>query len=366
MLLRITMLAFLTLALSGQTLRAAGPVSATPGTVSVNAGGSSTITIRWRVGVASRLPGLVTVSSPRGELQVDGVTVPGGGGALSRTIRLRGAGTQFVTFTERVTVDRTTARRLGTGAIGRYLRVFSDMQGPATGVVALRAGPGGGLALRNFDLQFDDLSRFRVVETDAALTARLRLNSAGSGILQGSWEVSGPTSTQGEGWRPIGRVRQLLAGPRSTVVESPDLPTGRPGIYRVRFVPDPRQGRDVATGVPVLQYSVTGARSDTPALNLLEPRAGSGLSAATTFRWAAVPGARAYRVEFFAESGTTQRLAAVDTADTGTGLRPPTLARLAGADPLLWRVTAMGPDGRALAVSPARRLGGGRAARRVQ
>lgn len=366
MLLRITMLALLTLALSGEALRAAGPVSATPGTVSVNAGGASTITVRWRVGVESRLPGMVTVTSPQGELQVDGVPVAGGGGVLSRTIRHSGGGTQFVTFTERLSVDRTTARRLGAGANGSYLRVFSDMLGPATGVVALRASSGGGLALRNFDLQFDDQSRFRVVETGAALTARLRLTSAGSGILQGSWELSGPTGTQGDGWRPIGRVRQLLAGSRSTVIESPDLPTGRPGIYRVRFVPDPRQGRDVTTGVPVLQYSVTGARSDTPSLSLVAPRAGDGLSAATRFRWASVPGARAYRVEFFADSGAMRRLAAVDTSGTGTGLRPPTLARLTGTDPLLWRVTAVGADGRALAVSPARRLGGGRAARPVQ
>jgi hypothetical protein len=362
----LALLALLALGLSGQGVRAAGPVSATPGTVSVNAGGSSTITVRWRVGVTSRLPGLVTVTSPQGELQVDGVPVPGGGGALSRTIRHSGAGTQFVTFTERLSVDRTTARRLGAGADGRYLRVFSDAQGPATGIVALRGSSGGGLALRNFDLRFDDQSRFRVVATDAALTARLRATSAGSGILQGSWEVSGPTGTQGDGWRPIGRVRQFLAGSRSTVFESPALPTGRPGTYRVRFVAEPRQGRDAGTGVPVLQYSVTGARSDTPSLGLVEPRAGAGLNAAIRFRWAAVPGARAYRVEFFADSGMTRRLAAVDTAGTGTGLRPPTLARLAGADPLLWRVIAVGADGRALAVSPARRLGGGRAARPVQ
>ena len=38
------------------------------------------------------------------------------------------------------------------------------------------------------------------------------------------------------------------------------------------------------------------------------------------FRWAAVPGARAYRPEFFADGAAARRLAAVDTTGIGVAL----------------------------------------------
>lgn len=352
---------FFALALPGPMLWAAGPISTSPATISVNPGGVSAVTIRWRVGVTASAPGPVTVTSPVGEVRVDGVTVAQLG-RLSRTVRHSGAGTQFVTFTERLTIDRTSALRIAEGATGTYERTFTDASGAATARVPLRASPGGGLTFRNFDLQFDDATRFRVVAQGAALVARLRVTSAGSGTLQGVWEVAGPTATRGDGWRPIGRVRQVLAGSRMTVFESPALPTREPGIYRVRFVPDGRQGRDVPATLDTLQYTVT-ARRGPAVLDLLSPRAGAPLSPATEFRWASVPGASAYRVEFFAGGGGTPRLAAVDTRQSHASLRPPALVRLSRSDPVLWRVTAYGDDGRPLAVSPIRRLDGGMAAR---
>ena len=184
------------------------------------------------------------------------------------------------------------------------------------------------------------------------------LTTVGRGRFEGTWQVSGPDGAASGAFRPIGRARQMLAGSRSTVFESKELPTNRPGIYRVRLLPSPSAGADTASMFPTLTYYVlpdTGPGG----LALGRPSAGADVTAGTQFSWSAVRGAAVYRLEFLAES----RIAAVDVAApaTRTGLRSFTLRRLQRQGAKSWRVVAFDGDGRVLAASQARRIGGGAA-----
>jgi len=347
---------------------AVSSATSSPATVRINDAGASVVTIRWRVGVSltSGVPTTVTVSSPTGTLSIGGTP----GGMISRTIRHQGTGVVFVTFNERLRVDRTTARRISQAGPVTYSRLFSDtISAPtASASVSLQTGSGGALSFRNFALRFDDDSAFRVLGQNQALTARLELTTNGKGILEGAWEVAGPSATQGSGFRPIRRVRQVLAGSRRTIIESPNLPTDRIGTYRLRFVPKsgiPRGSNEV---IPVITYSVTGSDL-VPELDLISPRSGSDLTLASRFKWRSVPGAASYRLEFLSGGAggvRGDRLAALDVRSARARLRPTTLARLTSDTELYWRVTAYDSAGRQIAISPIRRANGGAASQSAQ
>ena len=340
---------------TGLPAQAAGPVTATPSTVNVNPAGSTVLTIRWRVGVLSSIPASIVVSSAGGTLSTGLAT----GGALSQTVQHPGTGLIFVTFTERLRLDRTSAQLIAQNGGATYDRVFTDINGssgPTT--VALRSTGGGELSFRDFALEFDDDSNFRVVGKDTALTARAQITTAGKGTLDGVWQVAGPSGSDGSAFRPVGRVRQVLAGSRRTVLESPQLPTDRPGIYRVRFLPDTSNTRAAGETYPELSYSVL-AGAGQPALGLIAPDPGSAVSPATQFRWQPVGGAAGYRIEFLAASGagiSDQRLAALDVLEPQATLRSFTLARLSGTQQVFWRVLAFDAAGDLIAASPARAL----------
>lgn len=345
------------LALAGAA-QAAGPVSVSPATVQVNQQGASTVIIRWRVGVDSSVPATIQVTSPTGTLSIGGAT----GGVLSRTVRHPGTGRIFVTFTERFFVDRTTARRLAQGGTATYSRSFTDINGTSrVASVRLNSGSGGQLSFRNVDIRFDDDTGFRTVEPGSALTARLVLTSAGSGIFEGAWEIAGPSGSAGTGFRPIARVRRVLAGARRTVIESPPLPTASPGTYRVRFVPGSGIARGQGETTREIIYTVAGSAT-VPRLELLAPRAGSVLTTASTLSWRPVTGAARYRIEFLQAGGGGVRadvIAAMDIAGTSARPRGITLRRLRGRSEIYWRVTAFDGAGNPIVTSPARRAGGG-------
>ncbi len=338
-----------------QIARAADPVTVSPTSVNVNAAGSTTVTLRWRVGVLSSTPRSITVSSPSATLSTGGTLA----GSLSRTIRHPGTGLIFVTFNERLIVNRTTAARIPAGGAS-VSRFFSDVTGTSRAVtVALRTTSGGGLATRNIDLTFDDDTRYRVVRLNTALSARLNLTTNGRGILDGAWEVSGPSAITGSGFRPVARVRKFISGSRRTILESPDLPTNRPGIYRVRFVPNSGVPRGERETIPTLTYSVQPKAAPHSGLGLVAPSAGTQMTSATEFRWRAIVGAHRYRLEFLrADTGgvRAQRIAAQDTESPSARLKGFTFARLTGQPELYWRVIAYDQNGDVIALSSARRI----------
>lgn len=354
--------------------QAAGPVSVSPTVVRIDGAAESTVTLRWRVGIQSRARQAVTVTSPNAQLSIGGTA----GGALRRTVQHPGGGDViFVTISERLVINRATAARIAQAGSASLSRSFTDFAGtsrPATvrlqpttteqPAVDDRRQPR--LTVRFADLAFDDDSLFRVVQSGGPLAARLQLTTTGRGVLDGAWEVAGPSDIAG-GFRVIGRVRQVLAGSRRVIIESPLLPVDRAGIYRLRFVATGGARNSLNLTVPDLRYTVTIvpenqqslAEPSRSALNLSSPKPGAGVTAATRFSWQAIPGASRYRLEFLSSGSgglLSERIAAVETAGQSARLKTFALDRLRGSKALRWRVAAFDAEGNLLAMSPARSL----------
>ncbi|MGC3940897.1 hypothetical protein ACOTTU_24115 [Roseobacter sp. EG26] len=348
----------LVLTLSG-TLVANAQVSVSPQVSGVNVDGTSIVTLRWRVGVTSATQGKVQVQSSAGVLGMGGVA----GGNLSTSVLHPGpaVGTVFVTLVERLRVSRTTAKRISQSGTTTYTRSFSGGSGPAVSARAtLRATTGGELTFRNIELRFEDASRFQVIDSGQDLTAQLALTTSGRGVLRGSWEVAGPVSRRGAGFRPIGRLQQFIAGPRSSTFVSPPLPSNAPGVYSVRFVPDQAPQRDVLEPAIVLRYTVVSKRNAVEnSIGLFAPKPGESLTRTTQFRWQTIQGTRTYRLEFFDfKTGRTPPapVAAILSEDNHVQLRDFTFERITSSGELYWRVVSLDSEGKELTSSSVREL----------
>lgn len=350
MLRLITLSALLFNLLVALPVQAVDAVSVSPAGANVSANGASVVTLRWTVVVSSNSAQTITITSAPGTLSA-GIPplVSTTGSTLRRTFNHPGGGPVSVTITERLRVDRTSARYIAASSGGVYSRTFEDTVGsPASAVVELEAGPYGGVALQNYSLLFDDRSQYRIVERGESLAAILTVTSNGRGTFNGLWEISGPDTN---GFRTIGRARVTLGGPSATTFESPALPTNRPGQYRVRFVVG-GSGGDSSQEISYVVAPKTGES----AISLLRPTPGGNFTGATRFEWSTIAGASRYRVEFLAP-GSLRLLAAVDVRGTTAQLRPFTLARIKGLGQIVWRVTAYDGQGYALARSQSRVLG---------
>ena len=320
-----------------------------PGTATIDGRSSTILTLRWTVGVSGPA-GTVTVTSPYGTLD-NGNTSQTVGGPLRRTVRLTGTSATVV-ITERVRIDLGTARRILDEGAGSFSREFNDgtaMSATATVDLAASNRPTTDLSFREFSLSFDDRTLYRVVRPGAALTGVLSVTSAGRGNFQGSWEVSGPN---GGGFRPVGRVSRFLIGSRAATFQSPQLPTRRPGTYRLRF-----SAGDGASNSPAITY-VVAPDGSTGAIGLNSPAPGTTLTGATEFRWTGMQGAARYRIEFLLP-GSTRPIAAAEVPGTAARLRPFTLARLNGRGEIAWRITAYDAAGNPVARSQERVLNAG-------
>lgn len=340
----------LMLVLSPLKAMALDSVTATPSVAYVQGTGTGLVTVRWTLQITVPTDQTVTVSSPGGTLLAGAAAPSAAGGVLRRTVRLT-AGTHVVRITERLRVDRTSARYILEGGTGSFTRIFTDtLPSTGTGVIALegRASGSGGLTLQNLELSFDDGTRFRAVAMGEALTARASISTSGRGIIKGKWEIAGPNG----GFRTLRRVNLTAGGPSREVVESPALPTDQRGQYRVRFIVD---GEGEGVGDPVIAYTVGGGEG-VPAITLTAPAEGAALASRTRFRWDAVAGAERYRVEFLTETNA-KPLAAVETKGASATVRSFTLQRLVTDAPLVWRVLALDAEGRVIARSAQRRIG---------
>lgn len=346
--LRSLIIAMLLMLAPGLAL-ALDSVTATPGTAYVQGTGTATVSIRWTAQITVGSDQTVTLTSTGGTLVAGAEPPVAAGGTLRRTVRLT-AGTHMVRITERLRIDRTTARYILEGGGGTFVRVFTDtLAGTATATIVLqgRASGSGGLTVQAFDLSFDDGSAFRSVAAGEALLARANVSTAGRGLVQGIWQIAGPEG----GFRTLKRVRFTAGGPKKTLVESPALPTDQTGSYRLRFVLGDGEGEEG----PVIRYTV-GAGEEVAGIALTSPAAGAELGSQTRFGWEGVTGAERYRIEFLAEADL-KTLASVETLKTSAVVKSFTLDRLTGG-PLVWRVVALDGSGNVIARSAQRRIGG--------
>jgi hypothetical protein len=296
------------------------------------------------------------------------------------------------TFSESVLVPpdiSTRANKLGLSSFV-FQRTFTS-SGPPVSTASpcvtmnVTSAAAAGLGISREALSFDNGAAVRVLPVKDPLQALAEVSFTGTGLLQGQWEVAGPTSTVGEPiFRPLAQVRQYLAAGETHTFRSPPLPTDVTGIYLVRLrITEPV----LPFEAPVIRYFVAQGRpgKELPAqpLTLGGPPDLALLAPDTNFAWEAIKGARAYQLEIYA----TGRDLAAGLPDLGGGDRTPKPADVAGAlsrppvtgllvpgkqtrVPLsamarqhllpgrayLWRVLAIGEDGTIIGASPMREL----------
>ncbi|MEQ8357658.1 MAG: hypothetical protein RH942_19135 [Kiloniellaceae bacterium] len=373
-------------------------VDTTQSRIAISATAPSTITVTWLVvrnpGTVNPNPG--TVSSPNGRLLVNGATVGTISRILSRSVPGLTPANESLVFTETITIPRAAAfRAIKSGVPVVYRRSFTDTgvpPGPASGTGSVDLNPSGPgsepFSVSRLDLQFDDRTRVKVLPKGSRLRAIAELNTTGSGLISGQWEIAEASTTAGTPvFRPLALVRQGVAGGRRTTIVSPPLPTRFEGNTFVRLrLTDP----DPFFDEPELQYYVTPKsplpEKQEPLLMLVTaPSPGTPLTLTTRFAWQAVPGTYLYKLEFFgAPSGPAEIVANDETVssvpldpvpDTGsvqgrqalTGIVAPgavtevrlkdySLAHLPPDRRYLWTVKAIDQDGTLLGVSPPREI----------
>jgi hypothetical protein len=155
---------------------------------------------------------------------------------------------------------------------------------------------GTGLSIKRLQLYFDNRRAETTVKKNTpALKAFADIRYAGTGLLEGLWEVDG---------RLLSHVKKHLVFGGSIIFvapETPPIPTFEAGIHHLRFVLT-RPDEDIP--IPVAIYFVTEEKFRPKALpmDLISPGDGSTVDFATvTFTWEEKDGSVLYLIEFLEE-----------------------------------------------------------------
>lgn len=352
-------------ALSTNAIADVNSVTLSPSTISVPAKGIATVNVVWRVSrtetAALAAPITRNVSSSAASLLINGSTVATLAGTISKSSTLGNAESATLTFSESFTLNAGLARRIASSPAGsvQIVRLFTDTQRVATGIVRLFAGSGnsGPLAVRRIDLAFENSARTDVVYKNDVVHAIADIAFRSSGILKGEWRIVDPTASLGSsGGRVLRVVRQNLvsSGEGRTRIVSPPLPTSNNGLYFVSFVVQDSTG---SFETPILRYFVlddqeTALNSKPSQMIVLSPANGADLSQNTVFTWQGVVGAEAYQVELFNEGEfipLTGKL--VPASELKLSLSALSFKWLTAGHDYNWRIRALGIGGKLLAQS---------------
>lgn len=352
--------------------------SAQPAAITIPIAQPTSMTVTWLV-TSNPPPGPnYTVSSSSGQFTAPGFTYP-----INTTISgvhsgPVGAGPVTVIITEVVSIPQdltVLATRAGSSSLS-YSRTFSDSL--STGAIAANVQIGGSgsaqFGISRMALTFDDGAIVRIVPLKSRLSASADVSYNGSGMFSGYWEVADPGSTSGTPifWQ-LQSVSQGLGGTGRVTMTSQDLPTDIPGLHMVRLrTTDPLPSFDP----PILSYYVGDPKPGSPfafmPMTVMYPPSKAYVDAATQFSWQPVNGARAYKIEIFAnteaQTGNLPELGGASMAEdpqlissalshppmagmlvtgkqTQTTLSASTRAKLQQQHSYFWRIQAIGQDG---------------------
>lgn len=220
---------------------------------------------------------------------------------------------------------------------------------------------------------------FKIFKQGDKPRVKAELSYAGSGVLQGVWEIAEPSSTVGTpAFHTLKHVRKFLNQFGQVTIYSPHLPSNATGLYMVRFrITDPAPAFDT----PVIRYFVNASKgiSSPKHMDLITPGNRALISDATRFSWENIPTAHAYLLELFSPAAANPGQPAINTGSTGikslliptngiagkplsgmlisanqTALSQLVRSHLEQGHGYLWRVKAIGPSGHVIGESPLR------------
>lgn len=337
-------------------------VTPSPNSVFVPVQNSYSFQVNWQV---NRTETVITstrlVTSSSAALYVNGANIGIVAGNISGLSSLSTAATGTIFINDSITLNATQLKAIASSPAGRVqiVRTFTDTQTTLSANIAVAATGVNtqALAVSRIDLSFSNNARTEVINQGSTLQAIAEVSFTSSGILRGEWRLIDPTTSYGS---QTGRVLQVIRQPlvssgqgRIRIV-SPQLPTDQSGLHLVAFFVEQD---DNPIDIPILRYFVIDTEDeqelDTQPMTSFAPQDNALLDAETVFSWAAVVDAVAYQVEIFEQQATkplTGKL--VPTPILQIKLSAMSLDWLEPGGQYLWRVKALGPGGKVLAVSP--------------
>ncbi len=336
---------------------------------------STQIQIDWRISVEARNSGLLTVRSmngtffaPNRETQL-GMT----SNLLTQNRTLNEGQGATLNIRESLVIPQTVARRaqqLGFSQV-LFLRTFTDTPDATTATSVLLidlagASSAGQIQIDRVQMQFSNGKRVTSLSAENELQAEALLRYRGSGMIEYSWEIASPPSTQGQiFYTPMVSRKQFVLAGSEIKLQSPILPSSRNGLYFVRLkLNNPNPNFEL----PILRYTVVPQTSEQPKSLLVgSPPQDAVLSTQTQFSWQAVSDAKVYQVEVFLEQPNDTAYSSKQLIRPVTGTQVPatketlsfnaiSLAHLRTGQTYYWRVIAVDQAGKVLAISKSRRL----------
>jgi hypothetical protein len=336
---------------------------------------STQIQIDWRISVEARNSGLLTVRSMNGTFFAPNRETQLGmsSNLLTQNRTLNEGQGATLNIRESLVIPQTVARRaqqLGFSQV-LFLRTFTDTPDATTATSVLLidlagASSAGQIQIDRVQMQFSNGKRVTSLSAESELQAEALLRYRGSGMIEYSWEIASPPSTQGQiFYTPMVSRKQFVLAGSEIKLQSPILPSSRNGLYLVRLkLNNPNPNFEL----PILRYTVVPQTSEQPKSLLVgSPPQDAVLSTQTQFSWQAVSGAKVYQVEVFLEQPNDTVHSSKQLIRPVTGTQVPatkeqlsfnaiSLAHLRTGQTYYWRVIAVDQAGKVLAISKSRRL----------
>jgi hypothetical protein len=269
-----------------------GAVTVAPGSINITRGQASTVTIQYQFTVVSRAATEIITSTSGFFLIPDAVI---GTNPVPMTVSVRG--TNAVASETVVIPVGIIERALNSGYTSFiYRRTFSN--GDTAEVrITIASAAAASFAVQRIELYFENRrAESTIPQHSRQLKAFADIRYAGTGLLEGYWEVDG---------RVLSRVHQHLAAGGLITLQTPDppgLPTFDPGTHIVRFVVT---NQPEGLPIPAIVYFVVPDESgaEPQEIELETPADGFPVSRATAaFAWKTLAGAALFLVEFYEDT----------------------------------------------------------------
>lgn len=309
-LLRCALFVLLVMVISAPAFANVQTVSPAPSRKTVNADRPISFTIVWRVrgsGVTAPFTletddGAFFLGSPSGTFLTN---TP----AISKTVNTADGGSYETTLTETLTVSRDLIRQALAAKQPLYFQREITDNGFGTSrfagvTISFAGGIGGNLEVTRLRLSFPGGESICTAEAGAELRANAFLQTEGTGMLRGQWQVR--TDPYAASFRTLKNVYTPVNAGKDLTLKSPPLPTDSgSGRVDVRFLlTDPAPQFET----PYVTCVIKGAddrmvrtEPEGDFLTVLAPAPYAPLSRGMIVKWEPAGKHKSYRIVFLSE-----------------------------------------------------------------